>query len=253
MPRPKKEPVILDLNVFTKSGKLRKRKRKQSRNYFTQETEDAISQYLSETDDKLRNEVFNEHINFSFHKLAENIIHTFKFYYTEVDNIEQLKHEVVTFLLQKLHLYDKNKGKAYSYFGTIAKRWLIVYNKENYKKQKAHADLKEVDDDKTIYTKIMNADADADLIYFIEKYVQYVESNIGELFEKEMDRKICKAVMELFKKRENLEVINKQASYVYIKEMTGNTAPQITKVIKQLKDLYKDLMNENYLTGDIYI
>lgn len=253
MPRPKKEKVELDLTIYTKSGKLRKRKRKQSRNYFTQETEDAIGEYLSETDDRIRNQIFNEKINYSFHKLAENIIHTFKFYYTEVDNVEQLKTEVVSFLLQKLHLYDNSKGKAYSYFGTIAKRWLIVYNDDNYKRQKTHADLSEVDENKTIFRKIVNENAENELVEFVDKFVEYVDDHMIELFERDIDRKTGEAILEIFRKRESLEVINKQAFYLYVKEITGNTAPQITKVVKQLKDLYRQLMNQYYLEGDIYI
>ena len=102
MPRKKKQET-LDLTIYTKSGKLRKRKPKKSRNYFTDDTESAIVEYVSSTDQNLRNKIYNKSINHSFYKLAENIIHTFKFYYTELDNVEDLKHEVVTFLLQKLH------------------------------------------------------------------------------------------------------------------------------------------------------
>jgi hypothetical protein len=64
-------------------------------------------------------------------KLTENIIHTFKFYYTEVSNIEDLQFEVISFLLSKIHLFNPERGaKAYSYFGTIAKRYLILIKSE---------------------------------------------------------------------------------------------------------------------------
>lgn len=254
MPKKKKKEVIkLDPDLYTKSGKLRKRKRKQSRNYFTEDTEDAIVEYLQTTDSVKRNQLFNEKINFSLHKLAENIIHTFKFYYTEVDNVEHLKHEVVTFLLQKLHLYQKEKGKAYSYFGTIAKRYLIVYNLENYNKSKLRAELTEVDDDKGIYSNLTHENDNDDLIEFIDKFVSYVETNMKSMFQRDIDIKTARAILELFRKRENLEVMNKQSFYLYVKEITGNTAPQITKTVKELKLLYVKLMNEYYLTGDIYI
>ena len=117
-----------DVIALTKRGLPRKRKPKEPRIYFTQDTEDAIVEYLITTDMAERNRIYNDRIKYGFYKLAENIIHTFKFYYTEVDNINELKHEVIAFLLEKLHLYDDTKGKAYSYFGTIAKRYLIVYN-----------------------------------------------------------------------------------------------------------------------------
>jgi len=142
--------------LLTKKGTVRKRKPKQSINYFTQETENAIIEYLKLRSPKKRNKLFNEKINYAFHKLAENIIHTFKFYYTEVDTIPELQHEVVAFLLEKLHLYDQSKGKAYSYFGTIAKRYLILYNNANYKKLKDKAPVEAVDEDKSILIDLVN-------------------------------------------------------------------------------------------------
>ena len=113
----------------------RKRKAK-SKNYFTQDTEDAIVLYNSISDPKERSKIYDTRIHYPFFKLTENIIHTFKFYYTEVDDIEHLQHEVIVFLLSKIHLFDPSKGaKAYSYFGTIAKRYLILSNQKNYKKR----------------------------------------------------------------------------------------------------------------------
>lgn len=253
MARPRKVKPELDLNIYTKSGKLRKRKRKQSRKYFNQDTQDAVLQYNAETNDAIKSKLFNDKINYSFRKLAENIINTYKFYYTEVDTIEQLITEVVSFLYQKIHLYDPAKGAAYSYFGTITKNWLTVYNRENYKNLKDRAGLDEVDDNKGLFINLSNQEAEADLIYFVDKFIQYVETHMATMFERPMDRTICEAVLEIFRKRESLEVLNKQSFYLYVKEITGNTAPQITIVVKQLKTLYIKLMNEYYLEGDIYI
>ena len=110
---------------------IRKR-RKKSKNYFTQDTENAIVRYNNEPDPKVRSDIYQNEIHFAFFKLTQNIIHTFKFYHTEVDNLEHLQHEIITFLLSKMHLFDPTRGaKAYSYFGTIVKRWLILYNTKN--------------------------------------------------------------------------------------------------------------------------
>ena len=65
--------------------------RKRSKaNYFTKETEDYIVKFNESKDQTYRQKIFTEHIYFPFYKLAENIIHTFKFYYTDVDQIEDL-------------------------------------------------------------------------------------------------------------------------------------------------------------------
>ena len=122
-------------------GEKKKRGRKSTRMYFTHDTELAIGEYLASNNEAIRNKIFNERINYSFYKLAENLIHTFKFYYTEVDDLEDLKHEVVCFLLEKLHYFDPTKGsKAFSYFSIVGKNYLILYNNTNYKKKKITTD-----------------------------------------------------------------------------------------------------------------
>lgn len=243
---------------LTKTGKIRKRKPKTSNLYFTQETEDAILEYLTTENTVLRNKIFNEKINYAFHKLAENIIHTFKFYHTEVNTIDELKHEVVAVLLEKLHLYRQSKGKAYSYFGTIAKRYLINYNKKNYKRKKEKAPLEDVDTDKTLLADISNTVDRAqnlEKINTVDLFVQYVETNIDLFFTNERDIKIAYAVLEIFKKRENLDILSKKALYIYIREITDIPTPAITSVIKKLKKLYKALLNrylEHGYTTDIF-
>jgi hypothetical protein len=254
MPRKKKEKEVLeelDLEIYTKSGKLRKRKKKKIREYFTQETEDAIVRYLQSENHVERNRIFNESINYSLHKLAENIIHTFKFYYTELDNVQDLKHEVVVFLLEKMHNYDQSKGKAYSYLGTIAKRYLIVYNEDNYKKLKVRADIDAVDDDKKVFNNILSEQQSAELTSFINSYINYVDYNLETLFPSSSDQTIAIAMMEIFKRRENLDVFNKQQFYFYIREITGQSTPSITKVTKELKRVYKVVMKEVYLNGEL--
>ena len=126
----------------------RKRKKKSKNQYFTQATEDAIVRYNNSTDPEERSEIYRKDIHYAFFKLTENIIHTFKFYYTEVNEIEHLQHEVITFLLSKIHLFDQSKGaKAFSYFGTIAKRYLIIQNTQNYKKRIDKAPVEELHHD----------------------------------------------------------------------------------------------------------
>ena len=110
---------------------IKKTRRPKSKNYFTQDTEDAIVLYNGTSDTDVKSKIYQDHIHYPFFKLTENIIHTFKFYYTEVDEIEHLQHEVICFLLSKIHLFDPTRGaKAYSYFGTIAKRYLILQNQK---------------------------------------------------------------------------------------------------------------------------
>ena len=242
--------------TLTKDGKVRKRRPKKSIDYFTLDTQQAILDYRLETSPAIRNKIFNEKIYYAFYKLAENIIHTFKFYYTEVDNINELKHEVIAFLLEKLHLYNQDKGKAYSYFGTIAKRYLLVYNNNNYKRLKGKATVEEVDTDKTITNELLLTQPDHfEEVNFIDLYIKEVDNNLLDLFPKPQEARVGDAILELFKRRENIDIFNKKALFIYIKEITDAPTPVITKVIKVLKEIYKEMHNQYLEEGteiDIY-
>lgn len=235
-----------DLGLTIK-GTPRKRKPKTKNIYFTSETEEAILRYRAAPNQAVANQIYNKEIHYAFYKLTENIIHTFKFYYTEVDNIEDLKYEVISFLLQKLHLYDQSKGKAYSYFGTIAKRYLIIYNQKNYKKMISKMQVEEIDNaEKTHETLVLEPDStDVDRVSVIDQFIQYVDNNLTELFEKEGEIKVADAILEVFKKRENIDIFNKKALFIYIKEMTDCQSNTITKVIKRLKVLYKEVLDHH--------
>ena len=219
-----------------------------SKNYFTQETEDAIVAYNTSTDFEERSKIYETKIHYAFFKLTQNIIHTFKFYYTEVDNIEDLQHEVITFLLSKIHKFDPSRGaKAYSYFGTIVKRWLILYNETNYKKRVKSTPIATIEEDgnhsyvieENTNMSVNKLSQNDRLSLFIDLYVEYCTANIYNLFPKQIDARIADAILELFRKRENLDVFNKKALYIYIREMIDVKTPKITKIADKLYDTYK--------------
>ena len=231
--------------TLTKKGKPRKRKPKTKNNYFTEDTEEAILKYRMSTNQAERNKIYNDKIHYGFYKLAENIIHTFKFYYTEVDKIEDLKYEVVSFLLQKLDLYDQSKGKAYSYFGTIAKRYLIIYNQKNYKKlvNKMEIPNNEEDDDSFKQAVTISDESEPDRFEIVELMVKELDEKLIDMFDKPEELRVAFAILEIFKKRENIEIFNKKALFIYIKEMTDAQSNTITKVIKKIKTLYVQILN----------
>ena len=220
------------------------KKKKKGVQYFTQDTEDAIVLYNNTTDFEVKSRIYNDRIHYGFFKLTENIIHTFKFYYTEVDNIEDLQHEVITFLLSKIHLFNPERGaKAFSYFGTIAKRYLILSNQKNYKKRIDTIGLDALEEDEEHSYNIDDSSHDERLSMFIDIYAEHVTKHIYTLFPKEYDAQIADAILELFRKRENLDIFNKKALYIYIREIVDVKTPKITKIANQLYDIFK----ENYV------
>ena len=226
---------------------------KSKANYFTKETEEYIKKYNVSTDSEYRKKIFTEHIYRPFYKLAENIIHTFKFYYTDVEQIEDLKHEIVSVLLEeKIMKFDPDNGaKAYSYFGTIVKRWLINYNNKNYKKLKQIGSFSEMEESYD-GTQSYLADERVTLSKFIDGWVGLTYDQLDEMFIKQSEKEIADAVLTLFKTRHDLEIFKKKALYIYIREMTDCETPSLTKVISVLKEDFKSKYQKLYDLGYLH-
>jgi len=250
-PSPPPEPVVVESSEPQKKKRGRKRTKKQ---YFTPDTDAAIKEYLATSNQDERDTIFKDRIWYPFYKLAENLIHTFKFYYTEVDDLEDLKHEVICFLLEKLDYFKPEKGsKAFSYFSIVGKNYLILYNNNNYKKKKAKVDVLKADEDDGVLHQLGRDNRKQEIKDFIDYFTEYTDKHMFTIFKKTKDRKVCDAINTLFKRRENLEIFNKKALYIYIREMTGEDTPVITKVTKILKKQYKRLYTEYIDTGHVRI
>lgn len=225
-------------------------RKKSKANYFTQETEDAIVAYNNSDDHVFRDKIFTDKIYFPLYKLAENIIHTFKFYYTDVDDLEDLKLEVVSLLVEeKLHMFDPTRGaKAYSYFGTIVKRHLINYNNKNYKRVKQQTTMDAWEGSYDFDTTETHPNA-MKLKEFFDMYIVEMRNKVDFMFTKQSDLQIADAVLTLFEKRNDLDIFKKKALYIYIREMTGTETPYLTKVINVLKEEFYEMYNEYYEKG----
>lgn len=225
-------------------------RKKSSSNYFTKETEDYIVKYNTSTDTEYRNKIFSEHIYYPFYKLAENIIHTFKFYYTDVNYIEDLKHEIVSILLEeKIMKFDPTNGaKAYSYFGTIVKRWLINYNNKNYKKLKQVGSFNDMEESYLSGFDDISS-GKVTLSSFIDEWVEETYDKLELMFERESDLKIADAVLTIFRTRHDIDIFKKKALYIYIREMTNCDTPYLTKVINILKTDFKEKYQHLYDLG----
>ena len=223
---------------YNKPGK-RGRPRK-NKMYFTPVTEEAIIAYNTEEDEVLKNKIYKEHIHFPLYKMAENLIHRFKFYYMD-GSAEDIKYEVITFLLEKLSKYTQDKGRAFSYFSIVAKNYLIQNNNKSYKRLISKADPLAIDTERNITNEIVRNGNLQTLNTFMDRFVDYYDERVEELYRSERDQKIAYAVLELFKNRDNIENYNKKALYIMIREMTGTKTQYITKVVNEIKTEYNRL------------
>lgn len=227
--------------------------RKRSKaNYFTKETEDYIVAYNNSEDIVYRQQIFTDHIYYPFYKLVENIIHTYKFYYTDVNDIEDLKHEIISILVEdKIMKFDPSRGaKAYSYFGTIVKRWLIAYTDKNYKRLKRVGSFEEINESYEPEIGRAKTGYEVTLSQIIERFIEESYEELDTMFKKDADRKIADAILTLFSKRNDIEIFKKKALYIYIREITGEETPQLTKIINILKKKFYTI-HQQYVELDL--
>jgi hypothetical protein len=130
---------------------------------------------------------------------------------------------------------------------------LIIYNQKNYKKLVSKAEIGEQQDDNALVNSIIvkEPEPELDKLDIVELFIKYVDDNLFELFDKPEDIKVADAILEIFKKRENIDIFNKKAVFIYVKEMTDTQSNTITKVIKKLKTIYKTIL-DNYLENSDY-
>lgn len=216
--------------------------------YFTKETEEAINEYNKldpEKDGDKRNRIYQEKIKYAFEKVAENIMNVFKFTYFDVKK-KDVQRRTVSHMVEKMHMYKEDgPGKAFSYFSTMAKYYLIHLNNKNYKNRKRHSSM----DNEETYAQAEDTydiEENNEKSEFFQSLLDHWKQNITSMFDKQRDIKIAMALLELFEKADNIETYNKKSLYVLIREMTGVEKTQhITKVVKKFKEDYFN-MKDNY-------
>ena len=235
---------------MSKVTKPVKKKKKPKNYYFDQVVEKAIIRYNKTDDARLKNKIYTEHISYAFDKLAENIIHTFKFYYFDVPS-EQVKHEVVSFLVMNMHKFKEGKGKAFSYFSIVAKNYLILHNNKNYKNYKIHDKMDVLDYSNNIKDMQKNSEVANFNQEYVTEMLDYWDNNLTNVFRRQKDILVADAVLEMFRRRENIENFNKKALYILIREMTGSKTQHITRIVNLMKKYNMNLMTEFRNTGQI--
>ena len=237
--------------VFKKPVKtVKKKRRKKTKMYFGTPVQDAIIRYNKSSNPVVKNRIYQEHVHAAFEKMAENLIHTFKFYYFDYP-IEEVKAEVVSFMVMNMHKYQADKGRAFSYFSVVGKNYLILHNNNNYKKMKTHDPISRLDYKRNVFSESSKDDVDEFNEEFVTQMLDYWDNNLTNIFRRQKDILVADSVLELFRRRKNIENFNKKALYIMIREMTGSNTQHITRVINQMKKYYANMFAEFTAEGSI--
>ena len=239
-------------NAFKKPVKtiIKKKRKKKSKIYFGTPVQDAIIRYNESSNPAIKNKIYGEHIHAAFEKMAENLIHTFKFYYFDYP-FEEVKAEVVSFLVMQMPKYQADKGRAFSYFSVVGKNYLILNNNNNYKKMKIHDQIDRLDYKRNVHSENVDEAVGEFNSEFVIQMLEYWDNNITNIFSRQKDILVADSVLEIFRRRTNIENFNKKALYIMIREMTGSNTQHITRVVNQMKKYYVSMMEEFSNDGSI--
>ena len=215
------------------------RKKSKKNHYFTQVHEDAIVKYALTDDRELRSKLYEEYIQPAFDDMVDKIIYTYRF--TTLPNIDYLRADCKVWLTTILNKYDPNKGsKAFSYFSVVTKNWFIHKVKRTKKRLQTEvfmedvlneADENLVSDEPSYYDKRSEVEFWMSLNSEIDTWDSFMI--------KENEKKVLMAVRILLDSAEQIEIFNKKAIYLYLRELTGLNTKQVVNNLNKLRKRYR--------------
>jgi hypothetical protein len=170
--------------------------------------------------------------------MVDKIVFTYKF--TNLPNIDSLRDECKIWLMTILEKYDPSRGsKAFSYFSVITKNWFIHKVKRQQKRNAREVDYDNIP--KAYEEKYLSTDESYVTERERDEFWQsfYIEIRSWDSSQmKDNDLKVYQAIIILFESKEDIEIFNKKAIYLYLREITGLNTKQIVNSLKKFRKRY---------------
>lgn len=226
--------------------------------YFSEETDKAIAEYLDEENIKKKHAIFNESIRPAFEKLIENQIYVYGFFH--LDDVDSLKNDCLANLFEQLPKYkvakvqDKDTSRrtgssGFAYFNVIAKNWFFQKARELAKRNKVEGEFqRDIDQEVSNNENLFAVDSHEEHIAGSEFWTEFYESmdEWRDQLSKKAERKVLEAVIFLMKNPELVPIYNKKAVYMYLREMTGLNGKQVVMNLKKIRSMYQEWKDEYY-------
>ena len=230
--------------IIPSQKKKSKKKRNNKNYYFTSDHEDAIVKYARTNCKKERTDLYIEFIGPAFNEMVDKIVFTYKF--TNLPNIDSLREECKIWLMTILDKYDPNKGSAaFSYFSVITKNWFIHKVKRQQKRNKREIDLGNISkryEEEYLSTNESYVSQRVEEEFWKSFYTELKSWDVSQM--KENDTKVYKAIIILFESKDDIDIFNKKAIYLYMREITGLNTKQIVNSLNKMREKYKVFKKE---------
>ena len=218
--------------------------------YFHSGTQAAIVAYQSSQTLKEREKLYVTEIMPAFQKLVENLINIHKFS-SLYDTYDDLKIDCVNFLFETILKFDSTRGtNAFSYFNVVAKNWLIIRTKQKIARIKKNVSLDDVNAMTVNECRIVEDHCmipSQDTILENENSVKNIKEMLNEIrsrMKTENELACINSILQIFDNIDELDLLNKGAILLYMRELSGLTPKQLTTTMQSIKKTYKKIKVE---------
>jgi hypothetical protein len=235
------------LTATTEDVSSKKRGRKSVKeNYFDVREENAVRKFLLTDDYTEKNKIYNEFLRAPLDKMISSIIRRYKLYRKDMD-FEEIHCDTHSFLMTKVDKFKPSKNKkAYSYFGTICKNYLmgqIIKDQKETNRKVSYEDISShIEERPDMIYRIDDDVVDTNLI--LTQYVTELKEFIDGENLNENEKKLGYALVDLFHNYETIfsgnenNKFNKNIILLSLREMTNLSTKEIRGSIKKFKKLY---------------
>jgi hypothetical protein len=218
--------------------------------YFNSDTQNAIVAFQASKSKLEKDKIYINEILPAFEKLVENLINIHKFTGLH-DSFDDLKNDCVNFLFETIGKFDaERKTNAFSYFNVVAKNWLIIKTKQKMQKSKRNVSLDDISSlsshERSIiedHYSIPSQDSLLENIHAPENTLK-VLYEIREKVKSENELMCINSIITIFENIEEIDLLNKNAILLYMRELSGFSPKQLTTAMQAVKKYYKHIKQE---------
>jgi hypothetical protein len=242
------ETKIGDLNDKKKKGRKPKVK-----NYFAEREENAVRDYLTADSFEEKNKIYNEFLKHPLDKMISSIIRRYKLYRKDM-NYEEIHIDTHSFLMTKIDKFKPSKEKkAYSYFGTICKNYLmgqIMKDQKDMNRKISYEDISsDLQNNPEMVYYIDNEEVTSEEI--MKKFLDKLKDSMDDKKITEQELKLGQSLFDLFENYQlmfpetnNNNKFNKNVILFELREMTNLSTKEIRNSMKRYKKLYLELIQD---------
>lgn len=219
--------------------------------YFNMETQESIAEYQKLEEEESKKKLYVEKILPAFTKLSENLIFVYGFK-SPFLTFDELKSDCISFLYESIYKWNPEKGtKAFSYYNVVAKNWLIINCRQHKKVKMRHVSI----DDPSGMTTAQHAqfekhftEPSPDEVMILRQQKLQILKLLDEMRVKltnENELLCLQAIETLFSSIEQLDLLNKRAVLVYIRDISGLDKKQMSKAMSVIRRHYRKMVGDN--------